>query len=262
MIWGHLEPGLAEDDSASSGSARLWEVFLSSRIALSNRVSLHYLGTAKDDSTSSSVLDTLERVLVRDLTLCGLFNLRLPSFPVDTTGDGSQREVTAYLEGGFQSVGEAFLTRMQLSGQPGVEPFWATNYEYPEEQARAAAHRISADVIRQLTGEPSVMQTRIAFIGQANGAKEIYSTPFDGFDLRKHTTQENSILSPAWSPNGLQIAYPSFLQDQAAAASPVLLPGEVGWVLPLARHLAISTPCFSSLEFQFLKCKSPVIKSL
>jgi TolB protein len=215
MIWGNLEPAPAQEDSTSSGSARLWEVFLSSRVALSNRVPLHYLGMVVSDSTTSSALDTLEGVLVRDLTLCGLFNLRLPSFPVDTTAEGSPREATTYFEGEFQSAGESFLTRMQLAGQFGAEPFWSSNYEYGEEQARAAAHRISADVIRQLTGEPSVMQTRIAFIGQANGAKEIYSTTFDGFDLRKHTAQENTILSPAWSPDGLQIAYTSFLQDQA-----------------------------------------------
>lgn len=193
----------------------MWEVFLSSRVSLSNRVPLHYLGIQSGDSAAYSALDTLERVLTRDLTLSGFFNLRLPNFPVDTSGNGALRETTVYLEGDFLTAEGGHLTRMRLSSQPGSDPFWSSDYEFTADRARAAAHRISADVIRQLTGEPTVMQTRIAFVGQKEGVKEIYSTTFDGFDLIQHTAQKNTILSPAWSPDGFQIAYTSFLQDQA-----------------------------------------------
>ncbi len=215
LFSGEFTPISAQQGSTEPESTELWEVFLSSRVSLSNRVPLHFLGIDSSDSLEYGALDTLDRVLVRDLTLSGLFNMRLPGLQPDTTHSDPLQERMTYLEGEFEVVSDTLLTRMNLKSQVSAEPYWSETYQFICDRARAAAHRISADVIRQLTGEPSVMQTRIAFCGQKGKFKEIYSTTFDGFDLIQHTDQKNTILSPAWSPDGSRIAYTSFLKDQA-----------------------------------------------
>ncbi len=189
------------------------EVFLSGKVALTDRFPLHYTGLVNSEDVSAAVLDTLDRVLVRDLTLSGFFDLRLPNIPPDTLRSLSQSTIT-YLDGGVQAA-EKYRAEMHLRTAFRGAPFWQNTYEFPPEKARAAAHRIAADLIRQMTGEPSVMQSRIAFRGVSSTGKEIYSTTFDGFDLVQHTQQNTSVFSPAWSPDGTRLAYTSFAGGQA-----------------------------------------------
>lgn len=207
--------GFAGQEPSVKESDELWEVFLSSRVSLSNRVPLHYLGIINCDSLPPQALDTLDRVLTRDLTLSALFNLRLPNFPPDTARKDPLSERMTYLDGDCRTSGDTLRTVMRLRSKVAGEPFWSEDYQLMAERARAVAHRISADVIRQLTGEPSVMQTRIAFCGQRGATKDIFSTTFDGFDLIQHTDHQNTALSPVWSPDGNKIAYTSFLEEQA-----------------------------------------------
>ena len=204
----------AQQNNRSNNADALWEVFLSSKVALSDRIPLHYTGIHSADSISYAAQDTLDRVLVRDLTLCRLFNLRLPNLAPDTSRSNPFSDRTTYLDGQFDAD-SSFRVIMSLRAKPGAPPFWTSAYTFAEERARAAAHRVSADVIRQLTGEPTVMQTRIAYCGQIGRIKEIFSVTFDGFDRICHTRQNVSLLSPAWSPDGKKIAYTTFLEDQA-----------------------------------------------
>ncbi len=201
-------------DVLSQESSDLLEVYLSSRVSLSNRVPLHYLGIQSGDSLFPEVADTLDRVLTRDLTLCRLFNLRLPSVAVDTTRSHPFQSPITYLEGNL-TADSTFQVKVQLSSPYGAQPFWIRSYRFPADKARPVAHRISADVVRQLTGEATAMETRIAFLGQKGGSKEIFSVTFDGFDLKQHTYHGVPLLSPAWSPDGRFIAYTTFLEGQA-----------------------------------------------
>jgi TolB protein len=75
---------------------------------------------------------------------------------------------------------------------------------------RMAVHAAADEVVRWATGDPGSAATRIAFVLQGRGSKEIYVVDFDGENLQRITADGSIALSPAWSPDGRRIAYTSY----------------------------------------------------
>ncbi len=75
---------------------------------------------------------------------------------------------------------------------------------------RMAVHAAADEVVRWATNEPGVAASRIAFVLQGRGSKEIYLVDWDGENLQRVTGDGSIALSPTWSPDGSRIAYTSF----------------------------------------------------
>jgi TolB protein len=87
-------------------------------------------------------------------------------------------------------------------------------------EMRALAHHISDLVYEQLTGTRGIFSTKIAYvvIDRKTDAPRHYSLEVadqDGYNPRPLLNSSEPIMSPAWSPNGKQIAYVSFENKQA-----------------------------------------------
>lgn len=75
---------------------------------------------------------------------------------------------------------------------------------------RMAVHAASDAVVRWATGEPGMAASRIAYVVQGRGSKEIYVVDSDGENATRITSDGSITLSPSWSPDGGRIAYTSF----------------------------------------------------
>jgi len=75
---------------------------------------------------------------------------------------------------------------------------------------RMAVHAVADEVVRWATGEPGAAATRIAFVQQGRGAKEVYLVDFDGENVQRVTSDGSIALSPAWSPDGARLAFTSY----------------------------------------------------
>lgn len=81
---------------------------------------------------------------------------------------------------------------------------------------RMAVHAAADEVVRWATGEPGSAATRIAFVMQGRGSKEIYIVDSDGENLQRLTSDGSIALSPAWSPDARRMAFVSFRNGHAA----------------------------------------------
>lgn len=77
-------------------------------------------------------------------------------------------------------------------------------------QLRTAAHRIADIVFEALTGNPGVFSTRIAYVMKQGKKYALQVADADGYNAHSVIEYSEPIISPAWSPNGGEIAYVSF----------------------------------------------------
>lgn len=84
------------------------------------------------------------------------------------------------------------------------------SFAVPQADLRLAAHRISDYIYEKLTGDKGVFSTRIAYVTKTAQRYNLWVADADGENAQAALTSPEPIISPAWSPNGSQLAYVSF----------------------------------------------------
>ena len=80
---------------------------------------------------------------------------------------------------------------------------------------RLAAHRIADAVYERLTGDKGVFATRIAYVTRVANRYTLRITDADGEGGQVALASAEPIISPAWSPDGHDLAYVSFESQKA-----------------------------------------------
>ncbi len=102
---------------------------------------------------------------------------------------------------------------------------------FQQPELRRVAHRIADIIYQTLTGETGAFSTRVAYVTQTLDAKRnrlyrLQIADTDGFNPKSIIASPEPIMSPAWSPDGKQIAYVSFERKTSAIFVQTLASGE------------------------------------
>jgi len=159
--------------------------------------------TIRKGDTTSVALKTLgggeggeaTKVLQNDLDLSGLFKVSPP-------------ERASYVIGGSASGGS-------LTGEvadPRGEVVLRKTYQG---DVRSAAHQFADDIVETLTGQKGIANSKIAFVSNRSGRKEIYTADYDGANVKQITRDEAISVAPALSADGRQLAYTGYQSGYA-----------------------------------------------
>lgn len=158
---------------------------------------------------------SLDGTIQGGLDFTGLFNLMPAPLNIRT-------QAGALNLGAVGSVGADVFVGGKVNkehGDPALEmQVWDVTgklllnrrYSGDEKGLRDIGLRFCADLVELLTGKRSVFGTRMVFVSNRTGQKEIYMCDFDGSNIRQLTNTHSISLTPAVSSDGKFLAWTDF----------------------------------------------------
>ncbi len=169
--------------------------------------------------TGRVVADGIRDVLTFDLGNSGYFSITENLEFVDeterddrNTGEIDFQEWLALgaeilIKGRFEAGVSEFVLEASVYDLAQGRGIFARRYTGAPADWRRAVHKLSDDIVNRLTGETGIAESRIAFVSNATGAKEIYVMDYDGENRRRVTHDSQIAMYPAWFPGSGRIAY-------------------------------------------------------
>jgi len=164
---------------------------------------------------------SLTSVIRADLERSGVFRSLDAPAGLDERSRLPQQEVRAQgadalLAGSVNRLADGtFDVRYRLWDAVKGAELKARALTVPAADMRLAAHRIADEVFETLTGDKGVFATRIAYVSRSGRQFALHVTDADGEGGQVALRSSEPIISPAWSPNGRDIAYVSFESQKA-----------------------------------------------
>lgn len=174
--------------------------------------------------TNDIIARNIQNVLCNDLVLSGLFRvIGSKDFPLKAKKDSILLDfsdldvwdgsgVDVVLTGSFGIVGNSLIGKFRLYDLVEKKFMRGLRYEGKIKDWRHIAHKIANEVVAQITGEEGIFDTKIAFVSNRTGNKEIYLIDFDGENLIQITHNGSINILPRWTADGKKLLYTSYMK--------------------------------------------------
>lgn len=116
----------------------------------------------------------------------------------------------ALVKGTFAQDGQDFIIECRLFDVSGQSMIAGKRYRGPGDAIASIMHRCADEIMLRFTGEPGIAQTKVAFLSRQRGNKELFIMDYNGTNIRQITQERSIVLSPAWAPDGKEIAITTY----------------------------------------------------
>jgi len=181
---------------------------------------------AATNAQTTPLEQVFHQVLTDDLSYSGIVDMVSPSFyPLSAPSAPNQLQAQQWSAAPANAAMVAFgnMTAsgnsLSLSGYlydvrqtPGLS-ILEKIYTGPAtpDGARQIAHQFADDIIARLSGGvPGIAESKIAFVSNRSGHKEIWEMDYDGANQHQLTHLNTTSLTPRWSPDDSHIAFTCF----------------------------------------------------
>jgi TolB protein len=115
-------------------------------------------------------------------------------------------------QGSVRADGGGIMVECSVTQTATKQTVLSRSYPGSVQDLRRVAHVISDDIVKAITGQRGIAQTKIAFVWTRGNVKELAVMDYDGYNARQLTYDKSISVHPRWSPDGRKIIYTSFLQ--------------------------------------------------
>ena len=149
-------------------------------------------------------------IVADDLNFTGLFQCVEPAAHMErpdqpfSPGNWRGTGVEIVVKGRVQSPLKVVLSAYDVT--EGREVL-AKEYTGSRDLLRPLAHAIANDLYRLLTGEQGIFRTRLAFVAEKSGKKELVFSDWDGQRAYGSGITAGIMLTPRWSTDGGRLLY-------------------------------------------------------
>ncbi len=172
---------------------------------------------------SSEQTKEVARVITRDLTMSGYFDILNSESYIETPGkcgdtfaftDWTVLGVDGLVKGEIEQTGQQIKVRLFLHDVQIQKLELAKEYSGDIAHIRDIAHKFSNEVLKYFTGEFGPFGTKIAYSQRVGRFKEIFVMDLDGANVRQLTSDNGLALSSSWSPDHQSILFTNFQNRQ------------------------------------------------
>jgi TolB protein len=185
--------------------------------ARAKKPSIALTGGKAASASESGLVEQIDKRIRTDLEFVDSFRLleresfvKGPALDADGKPDSTawiQAGADHVATGSFSRSGAQAVYEFRLFSTASKSEILSKKYLGDPSSPTILAHTIANDIVRAITGKQGIFLTRIAFVCDKTGKKEIYSSSFDGSDIRQITRLRSLAMAPAWSPDGTRIAF-------------------------------------------------------
>ena len=176
--------------------------------------------------------ESVGEIIRADLTRSGLFRL------INATGanlnvespipfeDWRNRGADYLAYGTISQTGGQYNISYRLVDSVRKSQVDAIAFSGTEKELRRMSHQIADRIYEKITGMRGVFSTRIAYVLQTDNTYELQVADADGQNPQVMLRSKQSIISPAWSPDGKRLAYVSFESNKPVVYVQTLASGQ------------------------------------